>query len=263
MLGQLPGKRFCVLILVFSSSCHLFAYNILWDTSHGAFTPDYIPSTSGGFYQSLSVDLQSNNFNIQTTSLGFDQEDFTGIDVAVINAATSKSDLYDTAEINALKSFVAGGGGLLVMADRDPFFLYSYQSVLGEFGVTLGSVIAPGLVVDDFSDHPVFSGIDSLSMYYAIQLNPSYPSQAIASYTADDTTSTFAVSLVHGQGRVLVLGDTDMWTVKTTDYYHQAHNQQFAINTFEHLVDTEYIPEPATMILFAAGAIMLRRKGKH
>jgi len=260
MLVRLSVKFFCALFLVFLPSYRLFAYSALWDISHGAFTPDYIPSTSGGFYQDLAGDLQSNNFDVQTTSDGFDLADMAGVDVAVINAATSKSDLYDTAEIDALKSFVDGGGGLLVMADRDPYHVYSYQSVLSAFGVTLGSVIAPGLDVDDFSDHPVFSDIDGLYMYYGIQLTPSSPSQEIAGYTAGEETSILGVSLVYGQGRVLVLGDASMWSVTTTDYYGQADNQQFAVNVFEHLVDTEYIPEPATVLLIAAGSVMLRRR---
>jgi hypothetical protein len=180
----------------------------------------------------------------------------------VINAATARYTSYNTEEISALTDFVAAGGGLLVMADYDPSSIYSYESVLNTFGVTLGTVVFPDFIVDDFDDHPVFAGVDSLYVNYGIQVNPSNPVQGIAEYTADSQTNTLAVSLTHGLGRVLVVGDASMWSVTSTDYYSQADNQPFAMNAFEHLTDTEYVPEPATLLLITAGSWILTRKRK-
>ena len=45
---RFPAKK-NIYTLILLSSTHLFAYNVLWDVSHGVASTDYIPSTSGGF----------------------------------------------------------------------------------------------------------------------------------------------------------------------------------------------------------------------
>ena len=248
----------------------LYAYTVLWDTSHFVYT-GYDPSTPGGYYESLSLDLANNGFDIQTSSTGFDSDtQLATSDVAVICAATSKYFDYNTAEINALTSFVDGGGGLLVMADYDPFSIYGYQSVLSAFDISLGSWIETTnpegslyVVTGELADHPVFDGVNGIHMYNALEMTVSGSVQSIAQATNSTGQQVDIVaSLVYGQGRVIVLSDADIWSVATTDYYGLADNQQFAMNTFEHLVDTDYVPEPVTIVLMLVGMALLRQRVK-
>lgn len=248
----------------------LYAYTVLWDTSHFVYT-GYDPSTPGGYYEPLSSDLADNGFTIQTSSTGFDSDaQLATSDVAVICAATSKYFDYNTAEINALTSFVNGGGGLLVMADYDPLNIYGYQSVLSAFGISLGSWISTTnpsgslhVVTGELTDHPVFDGVDDIHMYNALEMTVSGSAQSIAQVTNSGGQQVDIIaSLVYGQGRVIVLSDADIWSVATTNYYGLADNQQLAMNTFEHLVDTDYVPEPATLALLLVGAVLLRLRVK-
>ncbi len=60
-----------------------------------------------------------------------------------------------------------------------------------------------------------------------------------------------------GQGRVVVLGDSSLWTVSDNwDYFHEADNAEFSLNTFEYLA----IPEPVTVLLLGLGGLVLLRK---
>ena len=263
-------KILCPVVFLFLLLQPLYAYTVLWDRSHGAFSSDYIPSTSSGFYQAMAMDLQDNDFSIQTTNTGFDQENFTDIDVAVVCAATSISVSYNTAEINALKSFVAGGGGLLLMCDVGNSVSVD---LAGEFGFSFGSWISTTnpagslhITTANLSDHPVFDSVDAIHMYYALDMTVPGSAQSIAQATTSGGQQVdIAASFMHGSGRVIVLSDSSLWSVQSGanyDHYFQDDNQQFAISTFEHLVDTDYVPEPATLALLLVGAVLLRLRVK-
>lgn len=249
---------FFVLFFLFMSPLHVFAYTVLWDISDDTYDV-YIPSTSGGRYQDLAVDLQGNGFAIQTVS-GFSTGNLAAADVAVISSPTAASS-YD---VGLLQSFVAGGGGLLVMAD---YLNYTnYADVAGAFNISFSNPYYKGYTGDLVTAHPVCDGITSVEMYWGAGVDISAGSaEAIVSVADGADTILLAASAVYGSGRVVVLSDSSLWASyesggNTYDYYGTPDNAQFAENVFDHLVDTTYIPEPATMLLVAAGAAMLRRK---
>ena len=241
-------------LLLFVSPLHVFAYTVLWDISNDTFDV-YIPSTSQGRYQDLTVDLQTNGFEIQTVS-GFSSAGLIGADVAVISASTAASS-YNT---SMLQSFVAGGGGLLIMANTNNYA--DYEDVAQLFGISFTDPFYADYTGDPLTSHPVCDNIDSVYFHWGAGLDVSGGSaEAVVSVVDGLDTVVLAASAVYGSGRVIVLSGSSLWTSYevagiTHDYYGTASNQQFAQNVFESLV----VPEPATMLLFAAGGFVLRRK---
>ncbi len=245
---------FSVLLLLFVSPLHVFAYTVAWDISNDTFDA-YIPSTSEGRYQDLAVDLQTSGFDIQTVS-GFSAANLIGADVAVISAPTAASS-YDTA---ALQSFVAGGGGLLIMADTNNYA--NYQAVAELFGISFADPFYTDYTGDQLTSHPVCDSVGSVYMYWGAGLDlSSVAAEAVVSVVDGADTIVLGASAVYGSGRVVVLSDSSLWASYESygtvyDYYGTASNQQFAENVFEYLV----VPEPATLLLFSAGVLLLRRK---
>lgn len=237
------------------------AYTVMWDVSHGAYTTMYIPTVAGSYYQSLSQELQNNGFNIQITPSKFDTADMSNVDVAVINDWTSVYGAYGQTEINALQNFVSNGGGLLVMADSEKYT--NYSALVESFGISFTSRISDPVTADILGSHPVSEGITNIYIKDAIGLDVSASDQVAGTYT--DAASEFVVtaSAEYGLGRVFVVGDATLWTASSsTDYFNMADNAEFAVNVFEYLA-TEPVPEPATLLLMAAGSWMLSRKRKR
>jgi hypothetical protein len=230
---------------------------ILWDISHGAFSPDYIPSTSGGYYEAFADSLAAAGHNIQTTDTGFTPATLASADIAVLCAATAKETDYSADEINALTSFVNSGGGLLIMGDYDPFNNYSYTNVAEAFNLSFGATFFTAPTTSNFVSHPVTDGISSVYMYYGLDIAPSGDAQGII-FTEDDQL-TLAATAIYGSGKVIAVSDSSLWSITSSeDYFSVADNEQFAHNVFNYL--GQPIPEPATMLLLLSGSIILRRR---
>lgn len=253
-----------LLLCLLSLPSNLCAYTVLWDTSHGVANTSYVPHliSSSRYYYNFTGILDDSNFTIETSSAGFSDIALSGKDVAVINGYCAVSSSYGIDEMDALKQFVADGGGLLIMAE--PGSYTRYANIASQFGVTFDSTVSDfDITTDDLADHPVFDGVSDIDMYYAMGLSVSDSARAIA-YAPDG--EVLAASAVYGDGRVIVLGDSTLWLYheSTTginfDNLAQVDNEQLAVSVFEHLVDTTYVPEPATMLLMLGGAILLKRK---
>ena len=243
-----------VSVLLMSST--VFSYSVLWDTFHGvAGGGSYQPS---GYYQTLVQHLGDNGFTVDTTSDGFLVDDPADYDVIVVCLASAFDTAYTSDEVQRILSFVNNGGGLLLMGDIHTSPNANIQPVADEFGVILGvSSLTPlDLYTSNLSDHPIFEGIDEgIYMYAAGELTASSPASAAA--WAEGTGEAIAAVAEYGQGRVVALGDISLWaTNQFWDYFHEADNPQFSVNTFEYLA----IPEPATVLLLGLGSLMLLRR---
>jgi hypothetical protein len=234
-----------------------FSYSVLWDTSHGvAGSGSYQPS---GYYQELVQHLGDNGFTVDTTSNGFLADDPADYDVIVVCLASAIDSVYTTAEVLAIVSFVNDGGGLLLTGDRQTNPNSNIQPIADVFGVTLGiSNLTPlDLDTSNFTDHPIFDGISEIYMYAAGDITASSPASAVA--WKEVTGEAVAAVAEYGQGRVVVLGDSSLWATDTTwDYFNQADNPQFSVNTFEYLA----IPEPATVLLLGLSSLILLTRRK-
>ena len=253
-----------LILFVLLTPSALFSYTVLWDTSHGiANSGQYQPS---GYYQALSEHLGDNDFTTVTTSQGFLVDDPVGYDVIVVCLTSAFDSSYTTAEVERIVDFVDDGGGLLIMGDRQSAPNANIEPVASQFGITFGPDVVSSY--PNFFDvytseldlsHSVFSDFattDEIFMYAASELSVTDPAFPIA--WQEGTGKTIAAAAQYGQGRVVALGDCSLWPLSDSswDYFHEADNPQFALNTFTYLA----VPEPATLLLLGLGATLFIRK---
>lgn len=257
------------MITILCLSAMVFAnFNVLWDTSHGVrlnetiggigFTPE-----SGGYFNSLSQNLQSNGFSVGTTGLGnnFSSTNLAGVDIAVVAVTSSWDSEYSIDEITDIKNFVGNGGGLLIMADYNSNNS-NIQALASEFGVGISSGNAFGLVtnstITDFSDHSILEGVDQLMMTRgASELLLSGEATSVARHF---TGKTMVAITEYGEGRVVIIGDNHLFT-DLNGYYDIPDSQEFSLNTFNHLAAP--VPEPATIAILSLGGLFVASNKKR
>ena len=241
----------------------VFSYTVLWDTSHGVFVSPtfggdgYQPSQNG-YYQKLAEHLGNNDFTIDITSQGFLNDDPGGYDVIVVCLTSAFYSTYTSAEVERIVDFVNDGGGLLIMGDRLAAPNVNIQPVASEFGITLGlSDLSPyGIFTSGHTNHPIFDGVDEIFMYAAAELSAKSPAFPVA--WQEVTDKDIAAVAEYGQGRVVALGDSTLWSWVDTyeERFYTADNPQFAVSTFNYLA----VPEPATLLVLGLGTTLLIRK---
>jgi hypothetical protein len=239
-----------------------FSYTVLWDISHGVYGAD-AGGNGGwqpdGYYQTLTQHLVNNGFAVDTTSDGFLVDDPGEYDVIAVCLASAYDSVYTATEVERIVNFVDDGGGLLLMGDQQLNPNANIQPVASQFGVGLGiSTLATyEIYTSDLASHSIFDAVNEIFMYVAGELSTSGPASSVALQEEAPYEPIVAVA-EYGQGRVVALGDCSLWTVSEGywDYFHEADNQQFSLNTFNYLA----VPEPGTLLLLGLGVALVRRK---
>lgn len=257
-------KTSVVLALFFAALCAPgFGYTVLWDTSHGVADLSngggYQPS---GHYAALTQHLEDNGFTVNTTSAGFTDDNLAGTDIAVVCITSAYYSPYSAAEADRLADFVDAGRGLLIMGSH-PFLSgdnSNIQPVADKFGITLAAsgdtYTYSGSPTLEALEHPVFAGFTETDRIY-MQLAGEITVGANAFALAQEQTTghIFIAGANYGTGRVVALGDFNMFS-QVGNIFGQVNNRDFALNTFNWLA----VPEPATILLLAAGFALLRRR---
>jgi hypothetical protein len=252
-----------LILFVLLTPSAAFSYTVLWDTSHGVYVSTtfggdgYQPSQNG-YYQTLAEHLSNNNFTVSTTSQGFLTDDPGEYDVIVVCLTSAFYSSYTSAEVERIVDFVDDGGGLLIMGDLQAAPNANIQPVASEFNITLGlsDLLPYDILTAGHTNHPIFDGVDEIFMYAAAELSAQTPAFPVA--WQEGTGKTIAAVAQYGQGRVVALGDSTLWS--WVDIYEErfytADNPQFAVSTFNYLA----VPEPATLLILGLGAAFLIRK---
>jgi hypothetical protein len=184
-------------------------------------------------YTTLIALLEAQGHAVVPSNQGILNLNLDDYGVIVLNFCWSASP-YSADEVQALESFVDGGGGLLIIGDADACTLChegnSNLSVvsIALAGVTLGiSTVAPtDLYFSNFQPHQIFSGIDQLYYRYAGGLGVVAPGVELA------YTDSGSEVLVAGHGRIIVVGDSG-WV--SDNYWGYADDQLFVENIFDWL----------------------------
>ena len=187
---------------------------VLWDLSHGVYYRyDPFPETA---HDEMEAEMANLGFALSTTSAGFAEAALDGYDVLVVSAMTTWDSVYSTSEVEAIASFVASGGGLLVQGEWPNVATQNdhVQPVSGRFGITVGgNEIRPNPIsVPVDSAHRIFDAVSAIEFRGAGELQVEPPAEAVLSAGGQPIIATALV----GEGRVVVIGDT-MWLNTTID----------------------------------------------
>jgi len=149
-------------------------------------------------------------------SKGFESEE--AVDFNITKALLQTCDVaavvgtgrrYSNLEARDIKSWVEGGGGLLVLAGPAPTDTATRNTLIEAFGIRFTgerSIGRPELVTD-LEAHPVTRGVKAISGALGFFLDAASPARALARL---EGKAVLAVS-EHGKGRVAVLYSEQPW----------------------------------------------------
>ncbi|PZG11151.1 DUF6421 family protein [Nonomuraea aridisoli] len=144
------------------------------------------------------------------------------------------SPVFSAAELDAVESFVADGGGLVVLAEEEQD---KYGNNLGEllarFGVRVRHTtvrdpkhahrdVATWVLGERSTESGLLAGVRTACFYRAGALEVSAPEAVVlfaSSPSADPAGAPLAVALRHGAGRVVVFADSDLFGDDSLDDY--------------------------------------------
>jgi hypothetical protein len=198
---------------------------VLWDLSHGVYNA-YEPT---GQYSDLVTLLAANGFSVNTTTQGLVNVDFTGYSVIVIGLGSAFDSPYTPAEVARLQTFIAAGGGVLVMGDNPGAWNANINPVAQAYGTTCGvGDVAPfPTATTSFITHPIFTAVSAIHLQGAGEVDGVTPSVEAAFSAGNTPTVT-----VHQSCGLVVVGDINF---ATNPYLFTQDNEVFAVNIFRWL----------------------------
>ncbi|MFD1938094.1 DUF6421 family protein [Nonomuraea mangrovi] len=142
------------------------------------------------------------------------------------------SPIFTADELNAIESFVADGGGLIVLAEEEQDkYGNNLAELLGRFGIgiTHATVRDPGnahrgvatWVLGAPAKGGVLAGVDSACFYRSGVLTARDDATVLfaTSATADPAGAPLAVSVEYGKGKVVAFADSDLFGDDSIDDY--------------------------------------------
>jgi hypothetical protein len=204
-------------------------------------------------YAAAAAELRARDFDVAVTSgRSLAEETLAGTDVLVIaHPSDSKWErtvggdppVFSPEEVAAVESFVARGGGLIVLGEEEE----------DKYGGNLGELLAPfgvrfeSTVVSDYGLHDgipswimgegaagtaepgILHGVREAGLYRAGTLVADDPGVVVlrTGAAADPPGVALAAAARHGEGRVVVVSDSDLFG---DDYLHRRDNRRLWLN---------------------------------
>ncbi|MEV0229254.1 DUF6421 family protein [Nonomuraea sp. NPDC050786] len=146
------------------------------------------------------------------------------------------SPVFTTAELDAIQSFVAGGGGLVVLAEEEQDkYGNNLRELLARFGVGVEHAtvrdpkhahrdVATWVLAEPATTSGLLAGVRSACFYRAGVLTIKGESEVLfaSSPTADPAGAPLAVAVRYGLGRVVAFADSDLFGDDSLeDYDHR------------------------------------------
>ena len=238
---------------------------VLVDTLHNS--PVSFADSTSGVNQLFRFFEQS---GIQITMTGSDLRP-SGNDILLMIAPQKN---FTRLEIDSVKSFVSNGGLLIALGNSaaEKNNVAALNSLLNDASWTTNLVLDSTLVVDsssNYSDastpllttfvdakHPFFTNVDTLVFFSSASITVSGTAVPLITTTplgrtigAQNITQPVVAALSKiGKGKILLLGDADVWKVKSQDQQNGQQappnisvqdNLAFAINVFSVTEDYE------------------------
>lgn len=209
---------------------------------------------------------QTGRFQVETNRSTFSDGLLSGVDVLII---PEPNEPFTDSEITVLRSYLSGGGGVLLMAnhsgsDRDSDgwdAVRVWEDVLTSFSPKLGVTFEKVRETDDpcsnlFSDvlDPVMSGPFGLVRYmgfnagslldFDLSVNPSLVGLAWPDSSTQDSTGAWAVRGYYGAGRFVIISDSspaDDGTGQSGDELYNSWDYEGQQNAAFHLNATAWL----------------------
>jgi hypothetical protein len=147
--------------------------------------------------------------------------------------AGSGSPVLSGDELDAVEAFVAGGGGLVVLAEEEQDkYGNNLAELLGRFGVGIGHTtvrdpghahrgVATWVLGERATTDGLLAGVKDACFYRAGTLSAPRDASVLfaSSAGADPAGAPLAVAVRHGRGRVVVFADSDLFGDDSIDDY--------------------------------------------
>lgn len=199
---------------------------VVWDISH---TPlaGYHPDDQ---YRTLAMLLRDRGYRIIIARDEIAERGVWDADIFVVSVLSNYETAYTTNQITAVRHFVEAGGGLLVLADNNAARPRNISDLLTAFAVRGARDDRLGTLAR-FAQGELFAGLGSVELGAGSALEVDSAQGATAGAFDADGRIGLALSSA-GAGRVVVIGDADLWVNRLIG---AADNARLATNCFAYL----------------------------
>jgi len=228
---ELPAARLLALgsVILMGISLYIVPSNgwtetrVLWDASH---TPldRYTPA---GEYLELSRMLEQSDYQITVQERMLARRALWEADILVISILSNYELAYTAAEIENILEF-SRFGGIIILADNSAVRRRNLEGLLNGFGLRAAQDDLLGNLIN-LVNSPLFEGVDSVVFRFGSVVG-SAPGGNNARILASDRTNRAGIVQFQPWGRVILIGDADVWT---NSLIFEADNAQLALNCFD------------------------------